>query len=220
MNGSDDTDVTGSGEPWSLVGVRVAVVVTVIFGVLQIVGVIVPSGAVAAVAVTWSLVLFVVGSAAFVVAFVVAAGRSRDEVVTLAGVIWLTGVAPPRVARAYRILLVVQVAIALVSAGIRPFTAVAFGVLAPIFGLGSLAWHAARHGTFAPIPTAPPAPKVPLDAEGPVHGATRDAPVPDPPPLLHASSGAADSRSTDDGDRSDPDDFDQLFRRRKRRGRR
>ncbi len=95
--------------------------------------------------------MFVVGSAMFMVAFVLAAGRSRDEQVTMAGVIWLSGAAPVRTARAFRVLLGLQVVVAVAAASIRPFTAVAFGILAPMYGLGTMALHAARKGDFAPI---------------------------------------------------------------------
>ena len=38
------------------------------------------------------------------------------------------------------------------AASIRPFTEVAFGILAPMFGLGLMALWGGRHGTFPPRP--------------------------------------------------------------------
>lgn len=185
--------------------VRIAVAGTAIFAVTQTLAAIAPRGTTGLVAVVWSLVLFVVGSVAFCAAFVVAAGRSRDERVTVVGVVWLTDVAPVAVARALRIALVAQCVVALVTAGIRPFSAVAFGILAPMFGLGCIAWFGARHGIFAPIVTSTAA-----SSATPRAAATATPPRTDPGDVAVPDDGA-------DGDRSDPDDFDQLFRRRGRR---
>ncbi len=179
--------------------VRVTVAVTVVFTATQVVATIAPRGTGALVAVAFSLVLFAAGSIGFVAAFVVAAGRSRDERVTIAGVVWLTGAAPPAVAQALRVALVAQCVVALVTAGLRPFSAVAFGILAPMAGLGCIAWYGARHGAFAPIITDP--------ADGPaVSGVAADA-------------GPVETEEAPTVERADPDDFDQLFRRRKRRQR-
>ncbi|HET8930657.1 MAG TPA: hypothetical protein VFN21_08375 [Acidimicrobiales bacterium] len=179
--------------------VRVAVVGTALFTIAQIVASIAPRGATGLVAVVFSLVLFAAGSVAFVGAFVVAAGRSRDNRVTIAGVVWLTNAAPVTVARTLRIALVVQSGVALVTAGIRPFSAVAFGILAPMFGLGCIAWYGARHGTYAPIVAA-------ADQNPAAETEDRGDVVDPTPPAAHESS----------VDLEDPDDFDQLFRRRKR----
>lgn len=181
---------------------RVATVVTVVFTLVQIGAVVAPDGAAALVAVTWSLLLFVAGSAAFLWAIVVAAGRSRDEQVTIAGVVWLTGSAPRSVARILRGALIVQSVVALVTAGIRPFSAVAFGCLAPMFGLGMLALHGARSGTFAPIGTSGPA----TVSESRVDRARRE-------PHTGTDEAAEDAPPVAP---EDPDDFDQLFRRRRK----
>jgi hypothetical protein len=98
-----------------------------------------------------SLALFVVGAVAFAWGFVVAVGRSRYEVVTLGGLFFLgDGVAPADVRRALRVLLAVQVVVAVVAASIRPFTELAFGILAPMLGMGMLTLWGARYGEFAP----------------------------------------------------------------------
>jgi hypothetical protein len=100
-----------------------------------------------------SLVLFAAGCVAFVWGYARAIGRSRFEAVDLGGLFFLGGdVAPPRVRRALYALLAAQVVVAVAAAAVRPFTALAFGVLAPTLGLGVMALWAARHGTFPPKP--------------------------------------------------------------------
>lgn len=94
------------------------------------------------------LALFGLGLAAFAGALVVAAGRSRREELSVAGVFLLTGSAPGAVRRLLLGALVVQTAVALATAGARPFTPLAFGVLVPTFGLGACGLWAARHGSF------------------------------------------------------------------------
>lgn len=181
--------------------VRATTLVTVLLGVVQTAAVLSPRGATGAAAVIWALALFLAGSVLFVAAFVVAAGRSRDEQVTVPGVIWLTGSVPGPVARNLRMLLAVQCAIVVVAAAIRPFTAVAFGVLAPMAGLGAIAWYGARHGVFA----AHDGKDVAREAGTSVH--LHDVTSPTKPKPIPPG---------DPDDRVDPDDFDQLFRRRRR----
>lgn len=100
--------------------------------------------------------LFAVGTVLFLAAFVVAASRSRTEAITLGGTFLLAGSAPPEVRRRFFALLAIQVAIALAAASIRPYTAVAFAVLAPMSAFGAMAWWGARHGK-APMPDPPSA---------------------------------------------------------------
>ena len=95
------------------------------------------------------LVLFAVGCGAFVWAYGLAIGRSRYEVLTMGGVVFLgDGVAPPEVTRLLRLTLAVQVVVAVAVAAARPFTALAFSVLVPALGLGLMALWGARHGRF------------------------------------------------------------------------
>lgn len=98
--------------------------------------------------------LFVVGAVLFLVAFVVAASRSRTEAITLGGTFLLAGSAPAVVRRRFFALLGIQVAIGLLGASVRPYTAVAFAVLAPMSAFGAMAWWGARHGA-APMPDPP-----------------------------------------------------------------
>jgi hypothetical protein len=94
--------------------------------------------------------LFAVGIVAFLVAYSRAIARSRTEQVEILGVYLLGGGAAPRAVR--RSLLgdlAVQVVVAVVTASIRPYTAVAFGVLVPMLGLGLAGLWGATHGTFS-----------------------------------------------------------------------
>lgn len=93
--------------------------------------------------------LFLGGCVAFALGFWRALGRSRTEVVDLAGIFWLTGSAPADVARRLRGLLVVQSLVAVASvAAVRP----PFGVMAPVWGIGLITLWASRHATFPARP--------------------------------------------------------------------
>ena len=83
-----------------------------------------------------ALVLLAAGCLAFVRTMLLAAERSRREELSVAGLWFLGGSAPARVRRVLLGALAVQVVVALVTASVRPFTPLAFGVLAPVFGLG------------------------------------------------------------------------------------
>lgn len=97
------------------------------------------------------LVLFTVGLGSFLLAYARAIGRSRTEAVDVIGVFLLGGdVAPPQVRRQLRGLFGVQVVVALVTASIRPYTSVAFGVLVPLYGMGLAGLWGATHGRFGP----------------------------------------------------------------------
>lgn len=120
---------------------------TAVFTALAIGAAVVPDALALAAAVV-DLVLFGLGLAAFSVALVVAAGRSRHEELSVSGLFLLTGSALREVRRLLLGALVAQTAVALATAGVRPFTPLAFGVLVPTFGLGACGLWAARHGTF------------------------------------------------------------------------
>lgn len=93
-----------------------------------------------------SAVLFLGGSLAFTVGFVLAAGRSREDFIHLAGLFYLTGTAPKAVRRAFLGLWYVQIATAIASVfTIQP----PFGVMAPIWGIGLITWWTAAHGRFS-----------------------------------------------------------------------
>lgn len=156
----------GEPEPPAPGGGIVAVSVggTAAFTATAVLAVAVPGAAAAALAV--AVALFVGGTAAFAAALVRAAGRSRTEVVHLAGVFFLDG-APPRVRRLLLGSLAAEVAVAVATAAVRPNTSLAFGILAPVWGQGLAGLWGARHGPF-------PARSVPADP--------RRRPGPPPPP--------------------------------------
>ena len=99
------------------------------------------------VALAAALLLFAGGTVAFVAALVHAAGRSRHEELTLAGLFFLEG-APPVTRRLLLGSLAIEVVVALVTAGVRPNTSLAFGILAPVWGQGLAGLWGARHGIF------------------------------------------------------------------------
>lgn len=94
-------------------------------------------------------VLFAIGVVAFLWGYATGVVRSRDEQVTLGGLFFLSGTAPAVVRFRLRAAFGAQVVIAVLAAALRPYTSVAFVVLAPLFGLGLLAMWGARYGTFA-----------------------------------------------------------------------
>jgi hypothetical protein len=101
-------------------------------------------------AATVSLILFAGGLAAYIAAYAVGVRRSRDEEISVAGMFVLQGTAPLAVRRSFLWSITAQILVSVVAASIRPFTTVAFGILAPTFGLGLMALWGARHGTFGP----------------------------------------------------------------------
>lgn len=102
-----------------------------------------------AVGVVVALVLFALGTLAFLVAYARAVNRSRTEELSVNGIYFLVGgCAPMRVRWHLMGALGVQVVAAFATASVRPFTAVAFGILVPMYGLGIAGLWAATHGTF------------------------------------------------------------------------
>ena len=115
--------------------------------VAAVAGVLSPDGA--GVLTAWvSGALFAVGVVLFLWGYAVGVVRSREEQITLGGLFFLSGTAPKVVRFRLRLAFAVQVAVAVVAASVRPYTAVAFAVLAPMLGLGAMAMWGARHGAF------------------------------------------------------------------------
>lgn len=100
------------------------------------------------VAATVSVVLFVAGTVAFLIALARAIGRSRAEAVTVGGVYLLQGSAPPEVRRHLLASAAVQVVVAFTAAGLRPYTSLAFGILAPMYGIGLAGLWGATRGRY------------------------------------------------------------------------
>lgn len=104
---------------------------------------------VATIGVVANLVLFALGLVGFVAAFLVAAARSRYEEVWFGGAFLLTGgsvAGSDR--RVFHLVIAIEIVIAFVIAGIRPFSAAAFSVLAVLAPFALTAWFGSRHGRF------------------------------------------------------------------------
>lgn len=95
--------------------------------------------------------LFAGGCALFVWALLLMAGRSRTDDLELARIWFLAG--PPTPARVRLSLLAsfgIEVVAGFATAGARPYTSLAAGVLVPVYGLALCGLWASRHGAFPP----------------------------------------------------------------------
>ena len=105
------------------------------------------------VALVVAIALFAGGCAIFLWAFLLVAARSRTDLMQQAQIWFLTGSPTPAAVRKSLLgALAVQVAVGLATAGARPYTSLAAGVLVPMWGLGLCGLWAARHGDFPPRP--------------------------------------------------------------------
>ena len=128
---------------------------TALFSVTAIVAAIWPNLFFRVVAVVVALLLFAVGMIVFLVAYLRSIGRSRYEVISVAGVHLMTGgVAPAPVRRSLYGALAVQTVVALATASARPYSSLAFGVLVPLLGLALCGLWSAVCGAFPPRPEA------------------------------------------------------------------
>ncbi|MEQ8716005.1 MAG: hypothetical protein RIE08_00190 [Acidimicrobiales bacterium] len=113
-----------------------------------------------------ALALFAIGMIVMLITFAAAVERSRLEVVSVAGVWFGAGTVALPIRLRFAAALGIQLTVAFTTASIRPFTSLAFGILAPLFGLGLGGLWAAGHGSFAKRdkldhkrpPRPPPAP--------------------------------------------------------------
>ena len=97
--------------------------------------------------------MFAAGCAVFAWAFVLMAARSRTERLELAQFWFLTKPSTPAAVRRSLLgALAVQVVAGLVTAGVRPYTSLAAGVLVPMYGLGLCGLWAGRHAVFPARP--------------------------------------------------------------------
>ena len=136
--------------------VRINVAATAVFVVVAIAAALVFDGAALTVAAVVSLALFFVGIAAFLWSFWNAVQRSRGEQVAVTQLYLLSGgVAPRQVRLTMMLALVAQCVVGLGRALARPNasdgspgTALALGVLVPLFGFGLNGLWAAYHGRY------------------------------------------------------------------------
>jgi hypothetical protein len=107
-------------------------------------------GSIRYVAVAVALVLFALGCVTFLWAYWIAVQRSRTDEIGIGGLFFLAGkeTAPRRVKWLLHGALATQIAVGLLTASLRPFTTLAFGLLVPMFGLGCIGLWGARYGRF------------------------------------------------------------------------
>lgn len=127
--------------------IRVDIVATALF-MLTSAAAVLSDSPLRIVAVVVALAMFVGGSLAYLVGYGRAVQRSRTVEISMAGLVLLKDSAPTRVRRLLGGATALQVATAIVAASVRPFTTLAFGILAPMLGVGIQAWWAAAYGTF------------------------------------------------------------------------
>jgi hypothetical protein len=98
--------------------------------------------------VTACLTMFVLGLLLFVFGLMYGLRRSRVEAVTVAGLFLLQNSAPRSIRRQFAWLTITQLVVALIAAALRPYTDIAFVILAPMLPVGSAALWSAQHGFF------------------------------------------------------------------------
>ena len=146
----DDEPAEDAPDPergWSLV--KANLIATAVLGVVLAAGVAAPDSLGVAAAFV-SLGYLLAGIVAFGISFFAAAERSRTEELSVAGLYFLAEGAPRRTRWLMLTAIIGQTVLSLTAAAIRPFTALAFGTLAPMLGLGLAGVWSARHGVFRP----------------------------------------------------------------------
>jgi hypothetical protein len=128
--------------------VRLCIIGTVVFVVTGVLGT--ATTALMPVFVVVSLVEFAAGTIAFGIAFLRAVERSRTDSIGIGGLFFASGCAPRPVQTRFMVCLAAQVVTSIVFASLRLYTAMAFGVLAPMWALGLTGMWTAAHGTFGP----------------------------------------------------------------------
>jgi hypothetical protein len=103
-----------------------------------------------------ALVMFFGGIGAFCWAYLIAVGRSRECEIGLSGVFGLSGSAPAAVRIRLFGSLATEAVVAVVTAAIRPYSILSFGILGVMWGLGLVGLWGAKYGAFQPRqPSAP-----------------------------------------------------------------
>jgi hypothetical protein len=129
------------------------VAATVALAVTSVAAVATDAAPVRVAAAATSLGLFAAGVVTFFVAYAIAVNRSRTDSIGIGGLFFLAGADTTANATHKRVLqaaLAAQTAIAIATAAARPFTSLAFGVLAPLSALSLTGLYGARHGRFPP----------------------------------------------------------------------
>ena len=97
-------------------------------------------------------VLLLGGVVAAAAAFLRAVGRSRTELVDVAGLFLLIGSAPRRTRGWLWAAVAAQAVVGVATASVRPYTSLAFGVLAPLWAYGFTVLWNATYGAFPARP--------------------------------------------------------------------
>lgn len=156
--GNTTTDPTPSPDASAMIGsglVKITVGGSAVFAVLGLAASMF-DGALTGAYVIVSLVEFFLGMVVFALAFLRAVDRSRTEEIGIGGLFFASGSAPRRVQLVLVGSLVLQIVVSIVVASLHLYTALAFGVLAPMWALGLTGLWVAVHGTFperTPEPT-------------------------------------------------------------------
>ena len=98
--------------------------------------------------VTVSLTMFVLGLFLLLFGLMHGLRRSRVEKVSVFGLFLLQNSAPRSIQRLFAWSMVVQLVVAVTAAALRPYTDIAFVILAPMLPVGSAALWSAQHGIF------------------------------------------------------------------------
>ena len=98
--------------------------------------------------VTASLTMFVLGLFLFVFGLMYGLRRSRVETVTVSGLFLLQNSAPRSIQRQFAWSTIAQLVVAFTAAALKPYTDIAFVILAPMLPVGSAALWSAQHGFF------------------------------------------------------------------------
>ena len=98
--------------------------------------------------VTASLTMFVLGLFLFVFGLMYGLRRSRVETVTVTGLFLLQNSAPRSIQRQFAWSTIAQLVVAFTAAALKPYTDIAFVILAPMLPVGSAALWSAQHGFF------------------------------------------------------------------------
>jgi hypothetical protein len=147
---TDPAEGTAPGERTTDPIIRASWLGTVVFTVTAVAAVATRAATIPAAVV--ALGLFVAGIGIFFWAYAIAVNRSRTDAIGIGGLFFLAGAdtAPSTVKRSLLAALATQTVVALATAGARPFTSLAFGVLVPLYGLALTGLWGARHGRFGP----------------------------------------------------------------------